>query len=311
MEHSQASHSSGPMSQHYRSSSNIPYRLSGMHVASGVSSTSLLGASINEHPAPEAVVSNGVTAPLTLESPVGGDGSATMHTNASTWGSNTHGEDGDAALPPIGGMHPPLRDPSPLSIHRNIDSVRRGSGLRNSPNSSVLQSPTIQNTAGTGGGAAPSSLSGASSTVPSGASALSYTHRSKSAMASSVVVCGPAGIGKSSLILANQTNWRSSGLWGYAKMVKGESSPFTGLVRRCASLLSSSLTDCIADWCFTNSAVLSFFGSSPADGFPLRPAHFRSIASITTRSADDQRPTLVPRSARAEGYPRVFPHQLR
>lgn len=205
---------SGPVNPYYRSSSTKPYRFSGFHVAGGTSSTSLLGVNVNEQPATEAGVSNGVTAHHTVESPFGGDG--TVPTNASTWGSIPNGEDGDAAPPPIGSMQPPLGDPAPLSIHRNIDSVRRGSGLRHSPGSSILQSPTIQGAA---------SIGGTSSTAPSG-------QYPKSAMARSIVVCGPAGIGKSSLILANQTNWRSSGLWGYAKMVKGESSPFTGLVRR-------------------------------------------------------------------------------
>lgn len=224
-------HALGPMNPHYRSSSSIPYRFSGLHVTGGMSSSSLLGTSINEQPAAEAVASNGVTTHPIAESSAGGDGS--MPTNASTWGSNTNGEDGDVALPAAGIAQPPHGDPLPLNIHRNIDSVRRGSALRQSPASSVLQSPTMQHAATIIGGPGPSSLSGASSTAPS--SALQYPHRVRSAMACSVVVCGPAGIGKSSLILANQTNWRSSGLWGYAKMVKGESSPFTGLVRLCTS----------------------------------------------------------------------------
>lgn len=227
MEHLQAL---GPMNPHYRSTSSVPYRFSGLHVTGNMSNSSLLGTSISEQPAAEAVASNGVTAHPTVESPTGGDGSGSMPTNASTWGSNPNGEDGDVALPPTGIMQLPHGDPLPLSIHRNIDSVRRGSALRQSPASSVLQSPTMQH-ATTIGGHGPSSLSGASSTALSGVGALQYPHRVKSAMACSVVVCGPAGIGKSSLILANQTNWRSSGLWGYAKMVKGESSPFTGLVR--------------------------------------------------------------------------------
>ena len=245
MEHLQASHSSGPTNPQYRPSSAMSYRLPGLHAAGAMSSTSLLGTSINEQPTAEAGVSSVVIAHPSVESPVGGDESATTHTNASTWGSNTNGEDGDVVPAPTGSMQPHLWDPSPLSIHRNIDHVRRGSGFRQSPGSSVLQSPTIQHAANIGG-PGPSSLSGTSSNAPSGASALQYpSGRSKSAMARSIVVCGPAGIGKSSLILANQTNWRSTGLWGYAKMVKGESSPFTGLVRRCASFSSGLTTGCI------------------------------------------------------------------
>src|SRR5258706_4856974 len=144
-------------------------------------------------------------------------------------------------------MQLPLRDPPPLSYHRNIDSVRRGSGFRQSPSSSVLQSPTIQGAA-TFGGPGPSSLSGTSSTAPSGASALQYP---KSAMRTRSLFVVLAGIGKSSLILANQTNWRSSGLWVYAKMVKGESSPFTGLVRRVA--VPPLTTECVGLIDFLNS----------------------------------------------------------
>src|SRR5258706_1595605 len=298
--------SSGQMNSHYRSSSTKSYRFSGFHAAGGMSSTSPLGTSINEQPATEAGVSNGVTAHHTMESPVGGDGSGTIPTNASTWGSNPNGEDGEVALPPIGTMQLPLRDPSPLSYHRNIDSVRRGSGFRQSPSSSVLQSPTIQGAA-TFGGPGPSSLSGTSSTAPSGASGLQYP---KSAMARSIVVCGPAGIGKSSLILANQTNWRSSGLWGYAKMVKGESSPFTGLVRRCGPPLTTECVWLIEILLFFLSAVLPIVGSLPADGVPRRPAHICSTTPVATRPADDQHPALVPRNARAKRYSCALPNQL-
>ena len=239
MEHSHALQSSGPIIQHYRSSSTAPYRVSGMHAAGSGSSTSLLGQTISKHSTAEMGLGDDVAAHANasfVESPIGGDGSAT---NGSTWASNTYGGDGDATPLTLGSVHPPSGDAPSLSIHRNVDSVRRGSGLKHSPASSVLQSPTIQNAMGIGGpGSVSLSHSVASSTAPSGASGLSYPHRGKSAMARSVVVCGPAGIGKSSLILANQTNWRSSGLWGYAKMVQGESSPFTGLVRHCFPLLA-------------------------------------------------------------------------
>jgi hypothetical protein len=217
-------------------------RLSGVNAVGGMSSTSLLGNGISEHPTSESVISNGngstahPIGPL-AESPAGGEGSATTVTNASTWGSNPYGEDGDAAAAsvPTGSMHPHShqRDPSPLNIHRNVDAARRWSGLKHSSGSSNLQSPTTHNMPGPGPG--PSSLSGASSIAPSGdgggSSGVPYFQRGKLAMAHSVVVCGPAGIGKSSLVVANQANWRSCGLWGYAKVVKGESSPFTGLVR--------------------------------------------------------------------------------
>ncbi len=227
------SYSSGPTVHHYRSPSVMSHRVSGANAAGGLSNTSLLGNSTSEYPVTEAGIGNSTTAhPLVplAESPTGGDESVTTGTNGSTWGSNIFAEDGDVA-PPTGGMHPLSADVPPFSTHRNINTIRRGSRFKYSPGPSVLQSPTIQSAASIGGFGS-SSLSRASSTVPSGSSGASYTQRGKLARAHSVVVCGPAGIGKSSLILANQANWRSCGLWGYAKMVKGESSPFTGLVRR-------------------------------------------------------------------------------
>lgn len=59
---------------------------------------------------------------------------------------------------------------------------------------------------------------------------------SRTAQAHAIIICGPAGIGKSSLIQLQQANWRRQGLWGHAKMVKGEASPFTGLVSRVSGL---------------------------------------------------------------------------
>ena len=59
-------------------------------------------------------------------------------------------------------------------------------------------------------------------------------HHVKSAMACLVIICGPAGIRKGLLILVNQTNWRSPGLW-CTNMVKGKLSPFAGLVGLSAS----------------------------------------------------------------------------
>src|SRR5258706_15458023 len=150
-----------------------------------------------------------------------------MLTNASPMhplGGRINGED-SFPQPVASSRQPPFGDPSPLSIHRNIDSVRRGNGLRQSPGLSVLRSPMIQGAA-TIDDPSPgmSSLSGTSSTAPSGASALQYP---KSAMRTRSLFVVLAGIWKSSLILANQTNWLRSGLWVYAKMVKGESSPRT------------------------------------------------------------------------------------
>ncbi|TDL28897.1 histidine kinase [Rickenella mellea] len=63
------------------------------------------------------------------------------------------------------------------------------------------------------------------------------TSKNRTSRTRSVVVCGPAGAGKSSLIMVNQAKWRSHGLWGYAKFQKVGSAPFAALL----ACLSSAL----------------------------------------------------------------------
>ncbi|OCH84424.1 histidine kinase [Obba rivulosa] len=52
-----------------------------------------------------------------------------------------------------------------------------------------------------------------------------------------VIVCGPPGAGKSSLILAHQAKWRSHGLWGQAKFSDVEAAPFASLLACLSSVL--------------------------------------------------------------------------
>ncbi|KAI0793300.1 histidine kinase [Abortiporus biennis] len=52
-----------------------------------------------------------------------------------------------------------------------------------------------------------------------------------------IVIQGPPGAGKSSLILANQAKWRSHGLWGQAKFQEIEASPFASLLACLSSVL--------------------------------------------------------------------------
>ncbi|GBE78499.1 histidine kinase [Sparassis crispa] len=52
-----------------------------------------------------------------------------------------------------------------------------------------------------------------------------------------VVVVGPPGAGKSSLILANQAKWRSHGLWGQARFSGVEAGPFASLLACLSSVL--------------------------------------------------------------------------
>lgn len=128
----------------------------------------------------------------------------------------------DVAGPLPGTMAPP----SEITVRAN-DPTRRGSAYVSHSPASSIHSPIIPTMTGLTGFSI-----GSHTPTPSAASLLSIpTGRSRMAKAHAVVVCGAAGVGKSSLILSNQAGWRSHGLWGYAKMVKGESSPFTGLVR--------------------------------------------------------------------------------
>ncbi|KAK0208888.1 hypothetical protein DFS33DRAFT_1254916 [Desarmillaria ectypa] len=61
--------------------------------------------------------------------------------------------------------------------------------------------------------------------------------RPRTARAQVVVVAGPPGIGKSSMILINQAKWRSHGLWGHAKFQNVDSAPFSALLSCLSSVL--------------------------------------------------------------------------
>ncbi|THU88468.1 hypothetical protein K435DRAFT_830560 [Dendrothele bispora CBS 962.96] len=52
-----------------------------------------------------------------------------------------------------------------------------------------------------------------------------------------IVIVGPPGIGKSSMVLVNQARWRSHGLWGQAKFQSVDSAPFAALLSCLSSVL--------------------------------------------------------------------------
>ncbi|KAI0809255.1 histidine kinase [Irpex lacteus] len=60
---------------------------------------------------------------------------------------------------------------------------------------------------------------------------------SRRARTHAVIVCGPPGAGKSTLILAQQAKWRSHGLWGQAKFQDSEPAPFATLLSCMSSVL--------------------------------------------------------------------------
>lgn len=64
-----------------------------------------------------------------------------------------------------------------------------------------------------------------------------WRSRSRVARTQAVFVVGPPGVGKSSMILANQAKWRSHGLWGQAKFQGAESAPFSALLGCLSSVL--------------------------------------------------------------------------
>ncbi|KAN0121467.1 histidine kinase [Russula decolorans] len=61
--------------------------------------------------------------------------------------------------------------------------------------------------------------------------------RDRGPHAHGVIVVGPAGVGKSSLVLAHQAKWRAYGLWGHAKFQGTISSPFAALLSCLSSVL--------------------------------------------------------------------------
>ncbi|KDQ54896.1 hypothetical protein JAAARDRAFT_196280 [Jaapia argillacea MUCL 33604] len=61
--------------------------------------------------------------------------------------------------------------------------------------------------------------------------------KSKAARSHTIIVIGPPGAGKSSLILANQAKWRSHGLWGQAKFQNADAAPFSALLSCLSSVL--------------------------------------------------------------------------
>ncbi|KAF9654281.1 histidine kinase [Thelephora ganbajun] len=97
------------------------------------------------------------------------------------------------------------------SLHRAVSIVES------------VPSPSLDQQSTTGSGDSLSRFSG----VPS--SRVSRTR--------AVFVVGPAGAGKTSLVLANQATWRCHGLWGQAKFQRVDSAPFSGLLSCLSAVL--------------------------------------------------------------------------
>ncbi|KAF7340087.1 Histidine kinase [Mycena venus] len=113
-----------------------------------------------------------------------------------------------------------------------------GDEMTGSPHSSVRSDSPMEDivacVAGSSSGSGGSSLPTTADTLRR--AALNTT--SRVARTHAVIVVGPPGVGKSSIILANQAKWRAHGLWGHAKFLNADSSgPFSTLLSCLAAVL--------------------------------------------------------------------------
>ncbi|RDB29051.1 Peroxide stress-activated histidine kinase mak2 [Hypsizygus marmoreus] len=109
----------------------------------------------------------------------------------------------------------------------NDTSIRLVSSDRGSP-ASDWQSSTVS---------LPSMSMSPSMTSGDGLRRVALRSKTRSSRTQAVIVVGPAGIGKSSIILANQAKWRAHGLWGQAKFQAADSAPFAALLGCLSSVL--------------------------------------------------------------------------
>ncbi|EPS99596.1 hypothetical protein FOMPIDRAFT_1147208 [Fomitopsis schrenkii] len=99
------------------------------------------------------------------------------------------------------------------------------------PNSPKLGSVKASDTSGT-----PMSIS-TGMTGSDGLRRVALAPSSGRARTHAVIITGPPGAGKSSLVLAHQARWRSHGLWGQAKFSDVEAAPFASLLACLSSVL--------------------------------------------------------------------------
>ncbi|TFY70059.1 hypothetical protein EVJ58_g21 [Rhodofomes roseus] len=100
------------------------------------------------------------------------------------------------------------------------------------PNSPKVGSIRASDTSGT-----PMSISTGGVTASDGLRRVALAPSSGRARTHAVIILGPPGAGKSSLVLAHQARWRSHGLWGQAKFSDVEAAPFASLLACLSSVL--------------------------------------------------------------------------
>ncbi|KAJ7139584.1 dual-domain HisK/Mak2 protein kinase [Mycena epipterygia] len=115
--------------------------------------------------------------------------------------------------------------------------IEPGEEMTDSPHSSVRSDSPMEDVS-IPSAAGPPSSSG-SSFIPADTLRKTVLHsKSRVARTHAVIVVGPPGVGKSSIILANQAKWRSHGLWGQAKFINADSAgPFSTLLSCLAAVL--------------------------------------------------------------------------
>ncbi|KAJ7693555.1 dual-domain HisK/Mak2 protein kinase [Mycena rosella] len=113
-------------------------------------------------------------------------------------------------------------------------AIEPGDEQADSPHSSVRSDSPMEDVSVL----APPSTTGSSFSLPDTLRRTALHTKSRVARTHAVIVVGPPGVGKSSIILANQAKWRAHGLWGQAKFLSADSSgPFSTLLSCLAAVL--------------------------------------------------------------------------
>ncbi|KAJ7922998.1 hypothetical protein B0H13DRAFT_1981220 [Mycena leptocephala] len=113
-----------------------------------------------------------------------------------------------------------------------------GDEMADSPHSSTRSDSPMEDVISLPSILGPSSNSGSSLATTDTLRRAALNTKSRAARTHVVVVVGPPGVGKSSIILANQAKWRAHGLWGHAKFLNTDSSgPFSTLLSCLAAVL--------------------------------------------------------------------------
>ncbi|KII94402.1 hypothetical protein PLICRDRAFT_695401 [Plicaturopsis crispa FD-325 SS-3] len=154
---------------------------------------------------------------ISISSPGGSQGTQTGTGEDPSESVSSHSTSSHAALPPGEG--------SPRLMASNM--------------SPTMDSPSVAASGKTAATVNTSTISATVSSLPpgDGLRRVALSTKSRVPRAHAVILVGPPGIGKSSIILANQAKWRTHGLWGQAKFQDADSAPFAALLSCLSSVL--------------------------------------------------------------------------